>query len=57
METGEDDDPSDDVTHWVGNLPQSSTYSSKRTDKRTVGRAEQPDFQRKKLPVAKRKET
>lgn len=57
METGEDDDPSDDVTHWVGNLPQSSTYSSKRTDKRTVGRAEQPDVQRKKLPVAERKET
>lgn len=57
METGEDDDPSDDVTHWVGNLPQSSDDSSERTDKRTVGRAEQSDVQRKKLPVAKRKET
>jgi hypothetical protein len=56
-ETGEkEDDPTDDVTHWVGNLPESSNDSAERTDQRTTGRPEQSDVQRKKLPVAKGKE-
>jgi len=56
-ESGEEDDPTDDVTHWVGNLPESSTDSTERTDKRNPRRAKQSDVQRKELPVAKGKET
>ena len=56
-ENGEEDDPTDDVTHWVGNLPESSTDSTERTDKRNPRRAKQSDVQRKELPVAKGKET
>ena len=54
---GEDDDPTDDVTHWVGNLPEPSTDSTERSDKRNPGRAKQSDVQRKELPVAEGKET
>lgn len=54
---GEDDDPTDDVTHWVGNLPEPSTDSTERTDKRNPRRTKQSDVQRKELPVAKGKET
>jgi hypothetical protein len=56
-ESGEEDDPTDDVTHWVGNLPESSTDSTERTDKRNPRRTKQSDVQRKELPVAKGKET
>ena len=56
-ENGEEDDPTDDVTHWVGNLPEPSTDSTERTDQRDTGRPEQSDVQRKELPVAKGKET
>lgn len=51
---GQEDDPSDDVTHWVGNLPKSSDDSVERSDKRPAWRAEQPDVQCKELPVAER---
>ena len=54
---GEDDDPTDDVTHWVGNLPEPSTDCTERTDKRNPGRAKQSDVQCKELPVAEGKET
>lgn len=50
-ETGADDDPSDDATHWVGNLPESDLSSIKRADKRPTGGPEQSDVQRKELPV------
>jgi hypothetical protein len=53
----EKDDPTDDVTHWVGNLPKSSADSAERSDQRPTRRAKQSDVQRKKLPVAKGKET
>ena len=56
-ESGEEDDPTDDVTHWGGNLPESSTDSTERTDKRNPRRTKQSDVQRKELPVAKGKET
>ena len=56
-ESGEEDDPTDDVTHWVGNLPESSTDSTERTDQRDPRRTKQSDVQRKELPVAKGKET
>ena len=51
---GEDDDPTDDVTHWVGNLPEPSTDSTERSDKRDTRRSEQSDVQRKEPPVAER---
>lgn len=54
---GQEDDPSDDVTHWVGNLSEPSTDSTERSDKRPARRAKQSDVQRKELPVAKGKET
>ena len=57
MNDGEDDDPTDDVTHWVGNLPEPSTDCTERTDKCNPGRTKQSDVQRKELPVAKGKET
>jgi hypothetical protein len=53
----EQDDPTDDVTHWVGNLPKSSDDSTERSDQRPTGRTKQSDVQRKELPVAKGKET
>ena len=55
--SGEEDDPTYDFTHWVGNLPESSTDSTERTDKRNPRRTKQSDVQRKELPVAKGKET
>jgi hypothetical protein len=52
METDEDDDPIDDVSHWVGQLPKQNTYIPERTAERDTGRRQQPDVQRKKPPVA-----
>lgn len=49
---GQEDDPSDDVTHWVGNLPEQGTDSSECTNKRTLGRQKQSDLQCKELSVA-----
>ena len=49
----EQDDPTDDVTHWVGSLPKSSDDSIERSDQRPIGRSKQSDVQRKKPPVAK----
>jgi len=50
----EEDDPTDDVTHWIGKIPKESTYELERTDQRTTRRSEQPNVQRKKPPVAER---
>ena len=50
----EEDDPSDDVTHWIGKIPKESTDKSERTDQRTTRRSEQSDVQRKEPPVAER---
>ena len=52
----EDDDPTDDVTHWIGKIPKESTDEPERTDQRTTRRSKQSDVQRKELPVAKGKE-
>ena len=51
METGEDDDPIDDVSHWVGQLSKESTDSTECTTKRTTGREQQPNLQRKEPPL------
>lgn len=46
------DDPYDDVTHWVGNLPKKNTDSAERSTECDTNGPEQPDIQRKKLPMA-----
>ena len=50
----EDDDPTDDVTHWIGKIPKESIDESERTYQRTTRRSKQPDVQRKKPSVAER---
>jgi hypothetical protein len=50
----EDDDPTDDVTHWIGKIPKESIDEHERTDKRNTRRSKQPDVQRKEPPVAER---
>lgn len=46
-----EDDPHDDITDWLGNLPKASTDSTKRPTERDTGGPEQPDVQRKEPPV------
>lgn len=48
------DDPHDDITDRLGDLPKTDTDSTKRSDKRNTGRPKQSDVQRKESPVAKR---
>ena len=55
-EVHEKDDPHDDITDRLGNLPKENTNSTKRTDKRDPGWSKQSNVQRKKPPVAKRGE-
>ena len=47
------DDPHDDITDRLGDLPKADTDSTKRPDKRDTRRPKQSDVQRKKPPVAK----
>ena len=53
----DEDDPHDESTHWIGKIPEKNTDSNERTDKRSTRRSKQSNVQRKKLPVAKGKET
>jgi len=48
------DDPHDDITDRLGDLPKEDTNSTERSDKRDTGRPEQSDVQRKEPPVAER---
>ncbi len=48
------DDPHDDITDRLGDLPKENTNSTKRSDKRDPGRTKQSDVQRKESPVAER---
>ena len=48
------DDPHDDITDRLGDLPKENTNSIKRPDKRDTRRTKQSDVQRKKSPVAER---
>ena len=48
------DDPHDDITDRIGDLPKADTDSTERSDKRDTGRPEQSDVQRKEPPVAER---
>ena len=47
------DDPHDDITDRLGDLPKTDTDSTKRSDKRDTGGSKQSDVQRKKSPMAK----
>lgn len=53
-EAHEKDDPHDDITDSLGNLPKENTDSNERSDKRDTRRTEQSDVQRKESPVAER---
>ena len=48
------DDPHDDITDRLGDLPKADTDSTKRSDKRDTRGSKQSDVQRKESPVAKR---
>ena len=47
----DEDDPHDDITDRLGNLPKASTDSTECPTERDTGRPEQPDVQRKEPPV------
>jgi len=47
------DDPHDDITDRLVELPKASDDSNKRPDKRDTRRSNKPDVQRKKPSVAK----
>lgn len=48
----DEDDPIDDTTHWVGNLPKAGVDSDKCSTECDTGGPQQPDIQRKEPPVA-----
>ena len=48
------DDPHDDITDRLVDLPKTDTDSNERLDKRNTRRTKQSDVQRKKSSVAKR---
>ena len=50
------DDPHDDITDRLGDLPKTDTDSNERTIKRNTRRTKQSDVQRKKSPMAKGRE-
>ena len=50
----EEDDPHDDISDRLGDLPKKDTDSPKRTNKRDTGRTKQSDVQRKEPSVAER---
>ena len=52
-----EDDPHDDSTHWAGQIHKESTDSNERDTERDTRRTEQPNVQRKKSSMAKRKKT
>ena len=47
------DDPHDDITDRLGDLPKTDTDSNERPVKRNTRRTKQSDVQRKKSSVAK----
>ena len=51
----EDDDPHDESTHWIGKIHQESSDSDKRDSERDTRRKQQPNVQRKKPPMEKRR--
>lgn len=51
----DEDDPMDDSTHWIGNLPEQSVDCTERVAQRSSRWSQQPDIQRKELPVAERR--
>jgi len=55
MDQGPEDDPIDDITHWIGNLPETPTDSTECPTERDTGRPQQSDILSKKPPVAERR--
>jgi len=53
-EVHEKDDPHDDITDSLGNLPKENTDSNERPGKRDTRRTKQSDVQRKESSVAER---
>ena len=45
------DDPHDDSTQWIGNLPKAGDDSPKRSTECDTGGTKQSDVQRKELPM------
>jgi hypothetical protein len=45
------DDPSDDCTHWAGQLPKAHLHCAECAAERDARRLQQPDIQCKELPV------
>lgn len=52
----ESEDPHDDSTHWVCNLPETHSDRSERIAERDLGRPKQSDIQCKELPLEQRGE-
>lgn len=50
------DDPHDDITDRLAELPKTSDDSDKHPDKRDTRRTNKSDVQRKKSPMAKGRE-
>ena len=50
----EKDDPHDDSTNWIGNLPKEGADSTECPTKRDARWPQQSDVQRKESPVAER---
>ena len=44
------DDPHDESTQWIGNLPKAGTNNAKHSTERDPRRKDEPDVQRKELP-------
>ena len=50
--TKEKDDPHDDSTNWIGNLPKEGSDCNERPDKRTARWPKQSNVQRKEPRLA-----
>ena len=50
-----EDDPHDESTHWLGKIREESVDSNERDTERNTRRKQQPNVQRKKPPMEKRR--
>ena len=51
----DEDDPHDESTHWIGQIPKEDTDSNERDSERDTRRKQQSNVQRKKPPMEKRR--
>lgn len=54
IKMSKENNPYDDVTHWVGKLPKENTDSDKRTDERNTRRQPKSDILSEELGVEKK---